>query len=340
MMIGPENAEISKSVLRCLAHHQGTCIDPFREEERGKILHEIRRGELSRSGTIPFGRYYGSVDSTPLFIMALGQYVRETGDLVLADELYEHWTQALAWLVTCQTKQGLVRFKPSGSGLTVQSWKDSHDSMNHADGTTAEAPLAVAEVQGYTFAAFMAASELFAAIGDHTNAKLNRERAGLLRENFHDLFWLSELNTYAMALDKNDVPLAVKSSDPGHLLWCGIVPEDIAPRLVATLLGPECWSGWGLRMLAPRRYATIPSPTITAVFGRMTQHCLAQVWHAMAFRRRFRPWQKPYLRSPLNCPGTPCRSLFVAFQESKIAHRFLILTHVHRKLGLQLDWCF
>lgn len=275
MMIGPENAEISKSVLKCLAHYQGTGIDPFREEEPGKILHEIRRGELSRSGTIPFGRYYGSVDSTPLFIMALGQYVRETGDLALADELYEHWTQALAWLVTCQTKQGLVRFKPSGSGLTVQSWKDSHDSMNHADGTTAEAPLAVAEVQGYAFAAFIAASELFAANGDLTNAKLNRERAGLLRENFHDLFWLSELNTYAMALDKNDVPLAVKSSDPGHLLWCGIVPEDIAPKLVATLLGPECWSGWGLRTLGTKeaRYNPVSYhngsvwPHDTALFG-------------------------------------------------------------------------
>ena len=275
MMIGPQNADISQSILRFLGHHQGTRVDPFREEEPGKILHEIRRGELSRTGAVPFGRYYGSVDSTALFIMALGHYVRETGDAGLAVELHSNWSKALAWLVNCQTSEGLIRFKPSGSGLTVQSWKDSHDSMNHADGSPASAPLAVAEVQGYAYAAFIAASDLFALAGDSENANVCKERAARLRDNFHALFWLPELNTYAMALDAGDRPLRVHSSDPGHLLWCGIVPDDIAPILVASLFQPECWTGWGLRTLGSgeKRYNPVSYhngsvwPHDTALFG-------------------------------------------------------------------------
>ncbi|AMS29993.1 MAG TPA: amylo-alpha-1,6-glucosidase [Hyphomonadaceae bacterium] len=275
MMIGPQNADISRSILRFLAHHQGTQIDPFREEEPGKILHEIRRGELSRTNIVPFGRYYGSVDSTALFIMALGHYVQETGDTALAVELQDNWTKALAWLVNCQTAEGLIRFKPSGSGLTVQSWKDSHDSMNHADGSPAAAPLAVAEVQGYAYAAFIAASDLFSLAGDSENAGVYKERAGRLRDNFHTLFWLPDLNTYAMALDAEDRPLLVHSSDPGHLLWCGIVPDDIAPILVASLFQPECWTGWGLRTLGSgeKRYNPVSYhngsvwPHDTALFG-------------------------------------------------------------------------
>jgi len=275
MMIGPQHSDISRAILRFLAANQGKCNDPFREEQPGKILHEIRRGELSRSGSIPFGRYYGSVDSTPLFLMALGQYVRDTGDRALAAELNSHWKAALAWLVHCQTDDGLLQFEPSGSGLTVQSWKDSHDSMNHADGTSAAAPMAVAEVQGYSFAAFIAAAELFEIEEDLAAAREYRLRAAKLGQQFHELFWLSDLNTYAMALDRDGKPLAVKSSDPGHLLWCGIVPTEIAPKLVASLMEPECWSGWGLRTLGTGevRYNPVSYhngsvwPHDTAIFG-------------------------------------------------------------------------
>jgi glycogen debranching enzyme len=275
MMVGPQHKDISRAILLFLAHHQGRVVDPFREEEPGKILHEIRRGELSRSGTIPFGRYYGSVDSTALYLMALGQYVEETGDHPLASAIADNWQAALDWLVNCQTEEGLVAFAPSGSGLTVQSWKDSHDSMNHKDGTAAEAPLAVAEVQGYAYAAFMAAGRLFDLRDDKARAENCRARAERLAATFHRLFWLEELETYAMALDKTGAPLAVKSSDPGHLLWCGIVPEAIAPRLVATLMKPDCWSGWGLRTLGTSevRYNPVSYhngsvwPHDTALFG-------------------------------------------------------------------------
>ncbi len=147
--------------------------------------------------------------------------------------------------------------------------------MNHADGSPASAPLAVAEVQGYAYAAFIAASDLFALAGDSENANVCKERAARLRNNFHALFWLPELNTYAMALDAGDRPLRVHSSDPGHLLWCGIVPDDIAPILVASLFQPECWTGWGLRTLGSgeKRYNPVSYhngsvwPHDTALFG-------------------------------------------------------------------------
>ncbi|MCU0882721.1 MAG: hypothetical protein MUF14_08660 [Hyphomonadaceae bacterium] len=275
MMLGPAFADIGEAVLRLLAYHQGRVVDPFREEEPGKILHEIRRGESSRTGLIPFGRYYGSIDSTPLFIMALDAHVASIGDPGLATELAPAFLAALDWLTGQQADDGLVRFAPSGSGLTVQSWKDSHDSMNHADGRPAEAPLAVAEVQGYAFAAFEAAARLLDASGETVRAADCRARATRLASRFHGLFWLDDMDTYAMALDRDGAPLRVLSSDPGHLLWCGIVPEAVAPRLVKTLMSPALWSGWGLRTLGTGevRYNPVSYhnggvwPHDTALFG-------------------------------------------------------------------------
>ena len=144
---------------------------------------------------------------------------------------------------------GLVAFAPSGSGLAIQSWKDSADSMNHVDGSAAPTPLAVAEVQGYAFAAFRAAAGFYRTLGEPAAAADNDARAERLASAFHHRFWIEELSTYAMAIDAAGKPLAVLSSDPGHLLWSGIVPEAVAPRLAATLLGEALWSGWGLRTL-------------------------------------------------------------------------------------------
>lgn len=250
MMLLNHWPEVAHGVLAFLAEHRGRADDPFREEESGKILHEIRRGELSRTGRIPFGRYYGSVDATPLFVMTLAAYVDRTGDEAMVTALRPAWEGAIDWLLRHQGSDGgLVAFAPSGSGLVVQSWKDSADSMNHADGSPARAPLSVAEVQGYAFAAFAAAAGLYERLGEVTRAADLRVRASALQATFHRLFWVDRLDTYAMALDADGSPLEVLSSDPGHLLWTGIVPSDIAPRLVATLMGPALWSGWGLRTL-------------------------------------------------------------------------------------------
>lgn len=148
-MLLPWGKEVAQGVLRYLAWRQGVVVDPFREEEPGKILHEVRIGELSRMGQVPFARYYGTVDATPLFLVLLGRYLDLTGELALVRELRPNWEAALAWLEAAdQDGDGLLEFTPSGSGLAVQSWKDSHDSMSHADGRLAEPPWRSARSRG------------------------------------------------------------------------------------------------------------------------------------------------------------------------------------------------
>lgn len=263
MMLLPTWPQVAEGVLRYLAAHQGRVVDAFREEEPGKILHEMRRGELSRTGRVPFGRYYGSVDSTPLFLMALAEHRHSTGSDALMHALRPAWEAAVEWLVAHQpvaggADDGLIAFQPSGSGLLVQSWKDSSESMVHADGRQAKPPLAVAEVQGYAFAAFGAVAGFCEALGDTARADAYHARARLLAEVFDRRFWLDDLGTYAMALDGALAPLRVLSSDPGHLLWCGIVPPERAARLVTTLMSPALWSGWGLRTLGSNEQAFNP----------------------------------------------------------------------------------
>ncbi len=248
-MLMEERPDLALSVLRYLAAHQGRIADPFTEEAPGKILHEVRHGELSRRRRIPFGRYFGSVDATPLFVILLGAYVERTGRTEILDELSEAWRGALDFIVRHQSDDGLLAFSPSGSGLTVQSWKDSPDSMNHSDGHEAAPPLAVAEVQGYAIAALRAGAGFFQRLGETEAALDAQARADRLQAALHARFWMDDLGTYAMALDREGRPLRVLSSDPGHLLWSGVVPAEVAPRLVATLMGDQLWSGWGLRTL-------------------------------------------------------------------------------------------
>jgi hypothetical protein len=276
MMVQPWRPDVLRAVLLFLADRQGQQVDPFREEEPGKILHEIRRGEWSRTGRVPFGRYYGSVDSTPLFVIAAHCYLTATPDDVEARALLMPAVDAaLSWIEGCLSSgYGLATFEASGSGLTVQSWKDSPNSMVGADGQPARQPLAVAEVQGYCYAALLAGADLLDAAAPARAAQL-REHAQQLQTAFQRLFWLDDLQIYAMALDADQAPLRVLSSDPGHLLWTGIVPADCAAPLVATLMSPALWSGWGLRTLGADERAYNPVsyhngsvwPHDTALFG-------------------------------------------------------------------------
>ena len=255
-MLLPARSDVAEGTLRFMARHQGTRHDPFRAEAPGKILHEVRYGELSRLGRVPHARYYGTVDATALFLMLLDAHRRATGDDTLIRDLRPQWEAALDWLITDADPDadGFVEFTPASpdAGLTVQSWKDSGDSMSHADGSLAEGALAVSEVQGYTFAAFRAAASWYRALGDDATGATWAARATRLRERFHQAFWLDKLDTYAMALDGSKRPLAVRNSDAGQLLWTGIVPKSHAPRLVRSLFGTESWSGWGLRTLGAR----------------------------------------------------------------------------------------
>jgi glycogen debranching enzyme len=247
-MMLPWAADVAKGVLTYLAKYQGKEVDKFRDEAVGKILHEVRQGELSRTGKVPFIRYYGTVDATPLFVILLHEYWRSTGDLELVRQLKPNWEAALEWMLQQADQDGFMTFAPNEKGLTVQSWKDSHDSLSHSDGSLAKGAIAVSEVQGYAYAAYRAAAEFYRALGE-ARAATWEARAAHLKTQFQAKYWLPQLNTYALALDGEKKPLAVLSSDPGHLLWTGIVPQDIAPKLVETLLSEPMWSGWGLRTL-------------------------------------------------------------------------------------------
>jgi glycogen debranching enzyme len=252
-MLLPHVPEVAQGTLRYLAHHQAKTFDDFRNAQPGKILHEMRYGELSRTGKTPHRPYYGTVDATPLFVMLLYRLLEVTGDLSLVRELQPHWEAALDWMIRHgdMDGDGLLEFEgaPEGQGLSVQSWKDSGDSMSHADGALAQGRLAVSEVQGYAYAAYQAAAAFYKALGEPGNAQTFKDRAARLKHTFHQNFWLPELQTYAMALDGDKQPLRVHNSDAGQLLWTGIVPDETAPKLVATLFSKMNWSGWGIRTL-------------------------------------------------------------------------------------------
>ena len=250
-MLLPHHPEVAEGVLRYLAAYQGKKYDKVTAEAPGKIMHELRFGELTRLGETPFGPYYGTVDATALFVMLLYQLYEQTGDLTLVQELRPHWEAALTWMteIADADGDGFLEFSGAGEkGLAVQTWKDSRDSLSHRNGQLAEGAIAGSEVQGYAYAAYRAAADFYDALGDEA-AQSWRERAERLKTSFHNRFWLDELQTYALALDGNKCPLEVQSSNAGQLLWTGIVPDDTAPKLVKTLFSEVNWSGWGIRTL-------------------------------------------------------------------------------------------
>lgn len=258
-MLQPHYPEVARGTLRYLAKRQGTQHHAGRAEAPGKILHEVRHGELSRIGAVPFRRYYGTIDATALFVMLLGRMLAQ-GDLELVTELRPHLEAALGYLTSDADPDGdgFLEFSgaAAGQGLSVQSWKDSHDALSHADGSLASGAIAVSEVQGYAYAAFLVAADCFSAFGQPGTAAAWRQRAVQLARRFHEAFWLPELGTFALALDHDKRPLKVLASDAGQLLWTGIVDEAVAKTLVGTLMSPQLFSGWGIRTLgsSERRY--------------------------------------------------------------------------------------
>ncbi|CAA9574555.1 MAG: Glycogen debranching enzyme (Alpha-1,6-glucosidase) [uncultured Truepera sp.] len=255
-MLLPHHPEVAEGVLRYLAAHQGQKHDPVTAEAPGKIMHELRYGELTRLGRVPFGPYYGTVDATPLFVTLFHQHYRLTGNSGLVKALRPHWEAALTWMTETADRDGdgFLEFvgEPVGQGLSIQTWKDSFDSMSHRDGRLAEGAIAGSEVQGYAYAAYLAAADFYEALQEAdagTEAAAWRNRAEALKGAFHERFWLPELQTYALALDGDKRPLKVHNSNAGHLLWTGIVPDGVAPKLVQTLFSETNWSGWGVRTL-------------------------------------------------------------------------------------------
>jgi len=248
-----EAPHTARGVLRYLAAYQATTTDPTRESEPGKILHEVRHGEMANLAEIPFGRYYGTVDATPLFVMLAGAYYRRTADRELVTALWPNILAAIDWIERFGDVDGdgfIEYAQRNASGLVHQGWKDSHDAIFHSDGSEPAGPIALCEVQGYVYAAYVAAAELALMLGDSDRAQIWTSTADHLRERFDEAFWIDELGTYALALDGSKQPCRVRASNAGHGLLTGIVREDRAARLVATLMDSTMFSGWGVRTLA------------------------------------------------------------------------------------------
>lgn len=244
---------IARGVLRRLAAFQAQTVDPLSDAEPGKILHEMRGGEMAALREVPFARYYGSVDSTPLFVLLAGLYVERTGDESILKELWPAIEAALGWIdgPGDPDGDGFVEYRcASERGLANQGWKDSFDAIFHADGTLAHGNIALAEVQGYVFAAKRSAARCARLVGLADRARELERAAERLACQFEESFWLPDLRTYALALDGKKRPCKVRTSNAGQLLFTGMVREERARMVAADLMQPAFFTGWGIRTVA------------------------------------------------------------------------------------------
>jgi len=244
---------VARGVLKRLAFYQAKSIDPLADAEPGKILHEMRGGEMAALHEVPFAQYYGSVDATPLFVLLAGLYVERTGDDETLAELWPAIEAALRWIDGAgdPDQDGFVEYqRASEQGLANQGWKDSYDAIFHADGRLAEGYIALSEVQGYVFAGKHLAARCALRLGLVDRARQLEADAQRLAERFEEAFWCDDLGTYALALDGAKQPCKVRTSNAGQLLFTGIARTDRARMVASDLMSQKFFSGWGIRTVA------------------------------------------------------------------------------------------
>ena len=250
--------EIARGVLGYLAKRQATETIPARDAEPGKILHERRLGEMANLGEVPFSRYYGSIDATPLFVALAGAYFDRTGDLATIRGIWPQLRRALDWIDRDGDSDGdgFVEYSCRATGgLSNQGWKDAEDSVFHSDGREPDPPIALCEVQGYVYAAKLRTAEIADALGHHDKAGRLRKAAGELRAKFHAAFWCKDIQCYAIALDGHKKPCCVRSSNAGQTLFTGIAQPEAALKIKNDMLSDAFFNGWGIRTIpcgAPR----------------------------------------------------------------------------------------
>ncbi|MDM5317028.1 amylo-alpha-1,6-glucosidase [Fictibacillus sp. b24] len=247
------NPEIAKGTLLTMASQQGTKVDPWRDEQPGKIMHEIRYGELAATNQIPFTPYYGTIDATPLFLVLLSEYTKWTGDLTLAEQLLPNIEAALNWIDEYGDRDGdgFVEYhQESRKGIANQGWKDSGDSIVHRNGDYAETPIALSEVQGYVYQAKLGVAAIFEAEGKREEANKLREQAEILKKLYDEQFWMEDQQFHAIALDKDKKQVGTLTTNPGHVLFAEMLEEDRAEKVIEKLVGPAFFSGYGIRTMA------------------------------------------------------------------------------------------
>ena len=245
--------DMARGVLAFLATHQAQEEDPASDAEPGKILHEMRGGEMAALGEVPFARYYGSVDSTPLFVWLAGAYYRRSGDRAFIESIWPNIRRALDWIDRYGDADGdgfIEYARHSANGLVQQGWKDSNDSVFHHDGSEAQGPIALCEVQAYGYEARREAAALARMLGEGQYADELEAQAEILKQRFNQAFWCEDMQTFALALDGAKRPCRVRSSNAGHVLATGIADEALARRAAQTLLAPASFNGWGVRTIA------------------------------------------------------------------------------------------
>ena len=257
----PFNSGIAKGTLRTLSQYQGSKKDAWRDEEPGKIMHEIRYGELARTDQIPFTPYYGTVDATPLFVVLAVEYAKWTKDLSFIEEILPNLEKAIKWIEEYGDRDGdgFVEYHQEASkGIANQGWKDSEDSIVHRSGNFAESPIALAEVQGYVYHAMTGMADIYQSLNLPEKSEELKRKSKKLKSEYDTAFWMDEFDYYAIALDHNKQQVGTITSNPGHLLLADLIPQAKLESVVNRLLSKEMFSGYGIRTMAEGEAAYNP----------------------------------------------------------------------------------